>query len=402
MIKKIAMFLLSGTLLGALPLNVSAAATGMQDESIGDLTYEVPEGWIVSSETSDGQITCTSSNNPIAFTAVFTPLDMSAYDQSLQKMLLSTMMNSFTEMDGYTESFNQDGTFESNYAANLRMFSYNNGDSDVTCTSYSLCSPEGIALFIIGGTTSMLDSDDYTTFTDITSSVKLSTSSSTSSSKSYTQYSAGVYKVGTDLPAGEYVVFASGSAGYFCVSSDSNQNDILFNDNFSTNSIITVNDGEYVNLSRCYAIPLSENPEVNTSASGMFKVGTHIPAGEYKIDSGTDSGYYCIYSNSRQDNIIANDNFTGQNYVTVSDGQYLVLNRCSFTEPPAKVEKTYTDSETVKKVQEALTSAGYDCGSPDGIAGSGTKAQIEKYQADHSLNISGNITDELLNTLNIN
>ncbi len=72
-------------LLGALPLNVSAAATGMQDESIGDLTYEVPEGWIVSSETSDGQITCTSSNNPIAFTAVFTPLDMSAYDQSLQK-----------------------------------------------------------------------------------------------------------------------------------------------------------------------------------------------------------------------------------------------------------------------------------------------------------------------------
>ena len=134
----------------------------------------------------------------------------------------------------------------------------------------------------------------------------------------------------------------------------------------------------------------------------MFKVGTHIPAGEYKIDSGTDSGYYCIYSNSRQDSIIANDNFTGQNYVTVSDGQYLVLNRCNFTEPPAKVEKTYTDSETVKKVQEALTSAGYDCGSPDGIAGSGTKAQIEKYQADHSLNVSGNITDELLTALNIN
>ena len=258
--KKIAMFLLSGTLLGALPLNVPAATSGMQDESIGDLTYEVPEDWIVSSETSDGQITCTSSNNPIAFTAVFTPLDMSAYDQSLQKMLISTMMNSFTEMTGYTESFNQDGTFESNYAANLRMFSYNNGDSDVTCTSYSLCTPEGIALFVIGGTTSMLDSDDYTTFTDITSSVKLSSSSSNSSSKSYTQYSAGVYKVGTDLPAGEYVVFASGSAGYFCVSSDSNQNDILFNDNFSTNSIITVNDGEYVNLSRCYAIPISENP----------------------------------------------------------------------------------------------------------------------------------------------
>ena len=397
--KRIAVLLLSSTLIGALPFNVSAASPGMQDESIGDLVYELPEGWVVTSDTSDGQITCTSSNNPIAFTAVFTPIDISGYDIDLQKMLISTMMQSFTEMDNYSESFNQDGTFESDYAANLRMFSYNNGDSDVTCTAYSLCTPEGIALFVIGGTTSMLDSDDYTTFTDITSSVKLADSSSTS--KSYTQYSAGVYKVGTDLPAGEYVVFASGGAGYFCVSSDSNQNNILFNDNFSTNSIITVNDGEYVNLSRCYAIPISEDPEVSTSDSGMFKVGTHIPAGEYKIDSGADSGYYCIYSNSRQDNIVANDNFTGQNYVTVSDGQYLVLSRCSFTEPPAKVEKTYTDSETVKKVQEALTAAGYDCGAPDGIAGSGTKAQIEKYQTDHGLSVSGNITDELLNALNI-
>ena len=53
-------------------------------------------------------------------------------------------------------------------------------------------------------------------------------------------YPVGQYKVGTDMPVGEYILFASGGKGYFCVSSDSNAKDILFNDNFEYNSIITV------------------------------------------------------------------------------------------------------------------------------------------------------------------
>lgn len=170
--------------------------------------------------------------------------------------------------------------------------------------------------------------------------------------KIYTKYTFSESKIGRDMPAGEYIVFASGGSGYFCVSSDSNQDDILFNDNFEYNSIITVNDGEYLELSRCYAIPVEENPEVELTGEGMFKVGTHIPAGEYKVDSGNDMGYYCIYSDSRQSDIIANDNFKGQNYVTVSDGQYLVLSRCKFTDTPEKSVPSYTDSETIRKVQE--------------------------------------------------
>ena len=148
------------------------------------------------------------------------------------------------------------------------------------------------------------------------------------------EFSSGQYKVGTDIPSGEYMVIANGK-GYFCVSSDSNGNDIIFNDNFETNSIITIKDGEYLNLSRCTAYPFDAYCELNTidttKPGTMLKIGVNLDAGEYKL-SADDRGYYCIFDSSRHDNIIANDNFTGQAYVTVKDGQYLVLSRCTIAQ----------------------------------------------------------------------
>lgn len=226
-------------------------------------------------------------------------------------------------------------------------------------------------------------------------------STDNSETKITMKYTSGNYKVGTDIPAGEYVVFAENGMGYFCVSPDSNQDDITFNDNFEYNSIITVNDGEYLELSSCYAVPFKEEPELNLSGAGMFKVGTHIPAGEYKIESMDSMGYYCIYPDSRQDDIISNDNFEGQKYVTVADGQYLVLSRCKFSEIPIKPVKAYTDTDTVMKAQEALNAAGYGCGTPDGIVGTGTASAVEKYQTDNGFTVTGTITDEVLESLGI-
>ncbi|WP_434311420.1 hypothetical protein [Hominifimenecus sp. rT4P-3] len=146
---------------------------------------------------------------------------------------------------------------------------------------------------------------------------------------SATQYSEGQYKVGGDIPAGEYVLFAKSTvAGYFCLSKDSNDNDIITNENFSYNSIITVREGEYFTLKRCYAVPIEEAGDLDTSQTGTFKIGVHLPAGEYKVTADNGKGYYCVYNDGRQDDIEANDNFSGSSYVTVSDGQYLVLSRC--------------------------------------------------------------------------
>lgn len=149
------------------------------------------------------------------------------------------------------------------------------------------------------------------------------------------EYGEGQYKAGTDIPTGEYLVYATHNdiPGYFCLSSDSNQDNIITNDNFDFNSIITIQTGEYIQVKRAGLVSLEafdSNYSLKTTESGcMLKVGTHIPAGEYKITSTSSvSGYYCIYKTSRQDDIIKNDNFSGSVYVTVKKGQYLLLNRC--------------------------------------------------------------------------
>lgn len=147
-----------------------------------------------------------------------------------------------------------------------------------------------------------------------------------------TKYESGQYKVGTDIPAGEYVIFADGGPGYFEVTSDSNGDDIIANENFEYNSIMTIKDGEYIELSRAYAVPIEEVESLPTDKADMFKIGTFLPSGEYKVVSDSGSGYYCIYGDDRQDNIIANDNFEGQSYITVSEGEYLVLSRCHIEE----------------------------------------------------------------------
>ena len=156
----------------------------------------------------------------------------------------------------------------------------------------------------------------------------------TTSSAKMTEYKAGTYKVGKDIPSGKYMLEATSKTGaYFCVSKDSNKKNIAFNDNFDINRIIEIYDGEYLELSRCYAYPLDEYRKYytikNTVTGVMLEVGVDIPEGEYKLRATSSTGgYYCIYNDLRQDDIDSNDNFDNQTYVTISKGQYLVLTRC--------------------------------------------------------------------------
>lgn len=152
----------------------------------------------------------------------------------------------------------------------------------------------------------------------------------------FTTYKSSTYKVGSDIPAGEYVVYADSFMGYVEVASDSSGtlDSIITNSNISYNTIITVSDGQYLKLTGCYAVPLEENPPVDASGEGTFKVGTHISAGEYKVEVSSDNsigfGYIQVSSDSTGvlSSIISNDNFEGSKYITVSDGQYLTLSGC--------------------------------------------------------------------------
>ena len=57
------------------------------------------------------------------------------------------------------------------------------------------------------------------------------------------------------------------------------------------------------------------------------------------------------------------------------------------------------DKETIRTIQEYLNANGYDCGTPDGIAGKKTKAALSKFQEDHGLFASGYIDDSLMKYL---
>ena len=58
--------------------------------------------------------------------------------------------------------------------------------------------------------------------------------------------------------------------------------------------------------------------------------------------------------------------------------------------------------DTVKMVQNKLNELGYDCGTPDGIAGQHTKEAVQNYQSDNGLEPSGVIDDKLLDSLGVN
>lgn len=177
------------------------------------------------------------------------------------------------------------------------------------------------------------------TFTPVTTPTKTPVSISTPSPSptpqyDFTEYRPGQYKVAVDIPAGEYMVVALSDSGYFCVSSDANGDDIIQNDIFDTTSIITIDEGQYFELSGASAVPFDEFPDLFSDANvlieGMYKIGYHLPAGEYKIEAESgESGYYCIYPDSYQQDIISNDNFEGSRYISVQDGQYLVLVDCN-------------------------------------------------------------------------
>lgn len=142
------------------------------------------------------------------------------------------------------------------------------------------------------------------------------------------KYPASQYKVGTDIPAGEYIIFADADHGYFALTADGNGRDIITNENFSYNSIIQADLGEYLTLKSCFAVPISDVQQLPIDKADMLKVGTYIAPGEYKLVADSDKAYYCIYNDSKQDDIDSNDNFSGQSYITIKNGQYLKLSRC--------------------------------------------------------------------------
>jgi hypothetical protein len=149
--------------------------------------------------------------------------------------------------------------------------------------------------------------------------------------------SEGMYKVGKDITAGEYVLIGDGA--YYQVSKDSSGTleSIISNDNFKGSRYITVKDGNYIEFKNAKMSPIDKAPvfkeEDGKYQPGMYKVGRDIDPGEYKVVSDGGSAYVEVAKNSAGglDSIVSNDNFTGNKYVSVQQGQYIKLVNCYIT-----------------------------------------------------------------------
>lgn len=148
------------------------------------------------------------------------------------------------------------------------------------------------------------------------------------------EYPDGLYKVGTDLPEGEYVLIKKSTAetGYMKLSKDNVQYVIIKDSAFNYNTIITVKKGEYLLIKDAYAVAI-DKADIKNYGEGMFKVGTHIPAGNYIVNEflNKDGTYYVLEDNRNIPNY-GRVEIAGSAPVTVSDGQYLVLDNCAISE----------------------------------------------------------------------
>lgn len=180
--------------------------------------------------------------------------------------------------------------------------------------------------------------------------------SKTTTTKKIEKYPSGSYKVGTDIPAGEYILFCEGTIALFRISSNSNTDDLISIDTFNYNSIISISDGQNLDLNFCYAIPIFKNPTIKTDGEGMFKIGLHLQPGKYTLKTtGKFGSYYQIYNSSLQgsEKLISESRFNGETNINVSDGQYLKLNGCKILneyESSSEATTTIKTKTTKKKI----------------------------------------------------
>ncbi|MDO5549803.1 MAG: hypothetical protein Q4F76_01405 [Lachnospiraceae bacterium] len=149
-------------------------------------------------------------------------------------------------------------------------------------------------------------------------------------------YPAGIYLVGTEIPAGEYVLFCDSFLAYF----ELTEEDKTVSDSVSPWSIVTLKDNQTFYMEHCHAVPIGSAGKLDLSGGGMFKVGLHLPAGEYTLETDEDSplgyGYAEISENSthQPDAVSRQILVKGTASITLSDGEYLKLCCCRLKASP--------------------------------------------------------------------
>lgn len=147
-------------------------------------------------------------------------------------------------------------------------------------------------------------------------------------------YSAGKYQVGSDIEAGEYILFAiEDQEASFKISSDAEGTVEVSKGVFSTNTLLTVATGDYLDLSGCFAVWGRDYYSMYTvkldEIGGMLKVGADIEPGVYMLSA--QDGHpasYRVYQDVRLRLVADEKEFEDNCQVRLRDNQYLELVNC--------------------------------------------------------------------------
>lgn len=168
----------------------------------------------------------------------------------------------------------------------------------------------------------------------------------------YTEFSTywfdGIFRCGTDFEAGEYYIlplFGAGAAYEVCDS----PNDFSWSHERLLRKI-AIQSGQYVNVGHgAIMVPANEVDTEAWSKYGVFLVGKDLPAGDYKMESISDTYASDLYGitgiqgayqlNSGDLNSTPVDSgylFESQSYISLENGQYIVITNTKLTNVEAE------------------------------------------------------------------
>lgn len=182
----------------------------------------------------------------------------------------------------------------------------------------------------------------------------------------FSQYwTGGTLRCGTDFPPGDYYVLSLyGAEAMFDV--EDSPNDFSWTYQRVMRKIHAEN-GQYVYVHGAIIVPAEEVDTESWAKYGVFLVGKDLPEGDYKVVSISDwyntkieniagvCGAYQICEGSPENAPIeCTPLFDDQHYISVKNGQYLVINNAKLTLCGAvnSIETENTSSETILSIQD--------------------------------------------------
>ena len=149
------------------------------------------------------------------------------------------------------------------------------------------------------------------------------------------EYPEGIYEIGADMPAGIYFAIANGGVAMASVTvKDGAGTDAtpLAVDTFqSGHTMIAVDDGQHLSVIGCTLIDAGFTAtclsNVEGVPEGMYLVGFHFPAGEYKtvVDDGAVPASLTVYKDASHQTPGNVQIVNGSGYITLKDGEYVRL-----------------------------------------------------------------------------